>query len=192
MKLQQELDETDKSAFVEVPEVVSAQYVVSETLCLSVESNKHWSWCGDEITIENDHAQRPFTVESTGHGSILVRDISGNGLVFLEQQYLAFRRTWRVYLGEKCEKSSYLYTLKHTGRNNFSVFLATNTKRDKPDFTVKKERSRHRSFNVYYKDDDNKSIVEAKHVKGEKKMKVTIHPGVDLAFVATLIVLMDR
>lgn len=86
MKLQQDLDETPKSGFVDVPEVVSAQYVVSETLCLSVESNKHWSWCGEEITIENDHAQRPFTVESTGHGSILVRDISGNGLVFLRQQ----------------------------------------------------------------------------------------------------------
>lgn len=35
-------------------------------------------------------------------------------------------------------------------------------------------------------------ILQAKHVKGEKKMKVAIHPGVDLAFVATLIVLMDR
>ncbi|KAL2621400.1 hypothetical protein R1flu_001605 [Riccia fluitans] len=157
------------------------------------ESKKRWSsWCGDKITIENDHSQRPFTVESSGYGSILLRDISGEGLVFLQQQLFAVKRTWKVYIGEKRDKNSCLYTFKRLGRKSFGVFLASSNRKGNPDFIVQKERIHDRNFDVYYKDTEKKSIVEAKQAKGEKKLKVTIQAGVDLAFVATLIVLMDR
>ncbi|XP_010923017.2 protein LURP-one-related 15 [Elaeis guineensis] len=115
----------------------------------------------------------------------------GNSLVSMQKKMMSVNSRWRVYRGDSSNSKDLLFSVKKSSPMQFKtelhVFLAANTNEKACDFKIKGSYFA-RSCTIYF--GESKTIIA--QMSRQDKVRVTVHPNVDYAFVVALIVIFDE
>ncbi|KAJ7571607.1 hypothetical protein O6H91_01G168800 [Diphasiastrum complanatum] len=114
----------------------------------------------------------------------------------MKRKYLSLHSTWWAFLGNSISSGKELFTIKQSAvfqlKTSLDVFLAHNT--GVPDFNIKGDFIA-RSCLIYHY---NQVIAEIKRtltvsnlLLGKDTFSVLVYPGIDSAFIISLVLLMD-
>ncbi|XP_022860264.1 protein LURP-one-related 14-like [Olea europaea var. sylvestris] len=127
----------------------------------------------------------------------LMYDSISSPLLTIRQKEVAWRQRWTVHRGVGSEESNLLYTVEQSQSLQFktqlSVFLATSLTGEICDFCVVGSYVS-QSFKVYKGDT---LIAEVKQrfnlgSLGKEKFEARVYPGVDYAFIVSLLVILNE
>ncbi|KAL2634740.1 hypothetical protein R1flu_006219 [Riccia fluitans] len=151
-----------------------------------------------KFVINDAYGNHLFSVKgkiSPLHTKRILCDANGNHLLLLTKKVLTMHDAWEVT--SETNNGKMVFSMKKANilqlKPSFNVFLGLNT--DRPEFTLKGDFF---AFNyaVYYHDllvaQVSKKLTASTFLVGKDQYVVTIQPGVDQAFVAALVVIMDQ
>ncbi|RAL54931.1 unnamed protein product [Cuscuta campestris] len=126
-----------------------------------------------------------------------ISDPFGLPVVTMRAKTLALRNVWQVYKGESSAEENLLYTVRETKyirmKVRLDVFMASN-QGDICNFHVKGSYAS-QNFKVYQGDNVIAEVKEEKKIgnffKGIERFDVRVFPGVDYAFVVSLLVIIN-
>eukprot|EP01018_Ginkgo_biloba_P000288 Gb_02701 [translate_table: standard] len=129
----------------------------------------------------------------------VLQDISGNPLVTMKAKILTIHRKWEAFRGDNSDAQNLLFSAKKSSlfqlKTSLDVFMASNTQQQVCDFKVKGSYLE-RSCTIYQ---GSRVIAEMKRkytvaniLLGKDTFAVTVHPGVDFAFIVALIVILHE
>nr|GMC63806.1 protein LURP-one-related 14-like [Ipomoea batatas] len=108
-----------------------------------------------------------------------MRDPAGFPVVTQREKALSCRHRWTVHRGESSDAASLLYSVQRSHplqmKTRLDVFLPGNVRADVPDFQVK----------------DNFKLGSFL-AKGHESFGVRVYPGVDYAFIVSLLVILNE
>ncbi|KAL3693073.1 hypothetical protein R1sor_006724 [Riccia sorocarpa] len=151
-----------------------------------------------KFVINDAFGRHLFSVKSklpSLHVKRVLCDANGHPLVLLTKKVLTMHDSWEAT--SETDHDKMLFTMKKSNllqlKPSFNVFLGLNT--SKPDFTLKGDFFQF-NYTVYHHDmivaQVNKQINASAILVGKDQYVVTIQPGVDQAFIAALVVIMDQ
>jgi uncharacterized protein YxjI len=123
-------------------------------------------------------------------------DDNGNVVVYMEEKPWTLKNVWKAYSPGESEP---LFTLKSSSAFSFkpkvNIFLSTNTAQKQPDYTVdggflaKKCR-------IYFGDELVAEVTREASLKNiiitKSIFNAIIYPGVDIAFIFSIIIIVDK
>lgn len=123
-------------------------------------------------------------------------DDNGNVVVYMEEKPWTLKNVWKAYSPGESEP---LFTLKSSSAFSFkpkvNIFLSTNTAQKTPDYTVdggflaKKCR-------IYFGDELVAEVTREASLKNiiitKSIFNAIIYPGVDIAFIFSIIIIVDK
>ncbi|XP_024393150.1 protein LURP-one-related 15 [Physcomitrium patens] len=123
-------------------------------------------------------------------------DEHGNSIVYMEEKPWRLKNVWRAFAPGDSEP---LYTLKATTAFSFkpgiNIFLRSNTAQKKPDYTIE-GLFLAKKCSIYFGEELVAEVtrdVSLKNLIVNKSIfNVTIYPGVDIAFIFSLVIIMDK
>nr|GMC59202.1 protein LURP-one-related 14-like [Ipomoea batatas] len=130
----------------------------------------------------------------------IMRDPAGFPVLTLREKPLSCRHRWTVHRGESSDVGGLLYSVQRSHplqmKTRLDVFLPGNVRGDVPDFQVIGCYSS-QSFRVYR---GEMVIAEVKDnfklgsflAKGHESFGVRVYPGVDYAFIVSLLVILNE
>lgn len=132
------------------------------------------------------------------HERRLISDASGNPLVLLKKKIATMHERWSAYRGEHDHESNVIFHIAKSSliqfKASFDIFLAKN-QTSTPDFTVKGNFFQ-RNYTVFFNGtpiaEARKKVNVATLLVGKEQYEVTVFPGVDHAFIASIIVIMEE
>ncbi|XP_047306444.1 protein LURP-one-related 10-like [Impatiens glandulifera] len=158
------------------------------------------------VTDTLDKVMFKLELQLSLHHRRIIVDPARNPVVTLRQKIIGtLHGRWKVYMGDSHDKKDLLFTAKATSwvqfKTKIHVFLANNTKKKVPDFTLEGNYFE-RSCIVYSGDGESKSILAQMHknigstptmkslLAGNDNYSVTVYPNVDYAFIVALIAIL--
>jgi len=177
--------------------VVGAQYCLQKAEQFKLENavlSKDW-------TITNANGQEVFRVRGKKMDWCKAKrelvDMDGNTIVLMEQKPWSCIRVWRTF--EPGNKEQPLWTVKKATFCNFrprlQIFLPSNTQRAIPDYTIEGQWQC-KKCTIFCGEQKVAEVVRDASLKNiliEKSIfHVLVQPGVDTAFIFSLIVIMDK
>ncbi|KAJ7568323.1 hypothetical protein O6H91_01G028000 [Diphasiastrum complanatum] len=147
---------------------------------------KIFSFSGGDYNVTDTHGNLFFNVEGRYFSLTrkrLLLDASGRPLLSLKRKVYSMHDTWQAFLGDSISNGQQLFTLKKSSvfqfKTSLDVFLAHNNT-GVPDFNIKgKSRA-----TIYH---HNQVVAQVK-----RKRSVYVYPGIDSAFIISLVVIMDE
>ncbi|BBN05381.1 hypothetical protein MPTK1_3g12640 [Marchantia polymorpha subsp. ruderalis] len=187
------------SSTVGIPAPVSTNFCVPYMAQFIIEQ-KVLTLSSGKFTIKDPQGNLLFQVKSklpSLHTKRILCDSSEKALVFLSRKILTMHDTWEATSADGDEKT--VFVMKKSGlvqlKPSFHVFLGTNTSMSRPDFTVKGDFFQF-NYTICYNDvpiaEASRKINASAILVGKDQYMVTIQPGVDHAFIASLVVIMDQ
>lgn len=124
-------------------------------------------------------------------------DLDGNPIVVMKEKKWSWTRIWRAF--EPGNQEPPLWTVKKltfcSFRPRLAIFLPSNTERKIPDYSIKGEFLCKKSI-IYFGEQKVAEVVREASLKNILTKKsifhVLVQPGVDTAFIFSLIVIMDK
>ncbi|KAG0589793.1 hypothetical protein KC19_1G048300 [Ceratodon purpureus] len=177
--------------------VVGAQYCSLKAEQFTLENaifSKDWS-------ITNANGQEVYRVRGKRVDWCKAKrelvDMDGNTIVLMEQKPWSFMGAWRAF--EPDNKEQPLWTMKKSSFCSFGpklqIFLPSNAEREIPDYTIKGQWLC-KKCTIFLGEQKVAEVVRdasLKNVLIEKSIfHVLVQPGVDTAFIFSLIVIMDK
>ncbi|KAL3698907.1 hypothetical protein R1sor_012983 [Riccia sorocarpa] len=180
--------------------------VVSPTFCVPyvaqfVIAQKVMSLSSGKFAIHDGQGRLLFEVENKLfglHTKRILCDAKGVPLVLLKKMNITLHDRWEAYRGEESNDSHLLFVMKKSSvyqiKPSFDIFLSANTAMSKPDFTLKGNFLQH-DYTIFF---HHTPVAEASRkvnlqsMVGQEQYGVTVFPGVDHAFIAALVVIVDQ
>ncbi|KFK24636.1 hypothetical protein AALP_AA8G005300 [Arabis alpina] len=132
-----------------------------------------------------------FTVKEHHHDIRIFTDGSGSPVLTVKEKTVSMHDRWQVFRGRSTEQRDLLYTVKRSSmiqfKTKFDVFLSHNKEEKRCDFRVKCNRTE--SSRVVYAGESDAIIAQMDEKNTFKR--VTVHPKVDYAFIASLLVILE-
>ncbi|KAL2641241.1 hypothetical protein R1flu_008828 [Riccia fluitans] len=189
------------NAAVAVPSVVSPTFCVPYVAQFIVEQ-KVMTLSSGKFTIYDPQGRLLFEVENKFfgiHTKRILCDGKGIPLVLLKKMNLTLRDRWEAYRGEESNDDNLLFVLKKSSiyqvKPSYDIFMAANTAMSKPDFTLKGDLFQN-NYTIFFHHtpvaEASRKINPQSVVAGKDQYGVTVFPGVDHAFIAALIVIVDQ
>lgn len=124
-------------------------------------------------------------------------DLEGNTIVLMEQKIWSFSVVWRAF--DSRTKERRLWTLKKKcswGRGpNLKIFLPHNREQKHPDYTIKGNWMC-KKCTIFFGENKVAEVVRDVSLKNVLISKsifhVLVQPGVDIAFIFSIVVIMDK
>jgi uncharacterized protein YxjI len=165
-----------------------------------------------EFTLENAVVTKDWSITNAdGHEVFRVRgkmfdwckkkrqlvDLDGNPIVLMESKPLSFIGAWKAFAPNNQEQP--LWTMKKSCfcsiGPKLQIFLPSNEERKVPDYTIKGNWLCKKST-IFFGEQIAAEVVRDASLKNVLMTKsifhVTVQPGVDTAFIFSLIVIMDK
>ncbi|CAM6111934.1 unnamed protein product [Calypogeia fissa] len=190
------------SAGMTVPAPVSSVYCVPYVAQFEIDQ-KVLTVSGGRFTIKDARGTLLFDVKHKNplalHTRRVVYDASGNALVLLKRKMATMHERWSAYRGESDDSdSNMLFSMAKSSliqlTPSYDIFLGTN-KTSTPDFKVKGDIFQHH-YSILYNGtpvaEVRKKVNMSSIFVGKDQYGVTVYPGVDHAFIASVIVIMDQ
>jgi uncharacterized protein YxjI len=190
------------SAGMTVPAPVSSVYCVPYVAQFEIDQ-KVVSVTDGRFTIKDAQGTLLFDVKGKRilalHTRRVVYDASGNALVLLKRKMATMHDRWLAYRGESDDSdSNMLFSMAKSSliqlTPSYDIFLGTN-QTSTPDFKVKGDFFEH-NYSILYNGtpvaEVRKKINLSSIFVGKDQYGVTVYPGVDHAFIASVIVIMDQ
>ncbi|KFK24637.1 hypothetical protein AALP_AA8G005400 [Arabis alpina] len=142
-----------------------------------------------------------YTVKGHSKDIRIFSDGSGSPVLTVKEKTMSMHDRWQVFRGQSTEQSDLLYSVKRSSmlqfKSKFDVFLSHNTEEKRCDFRVKCNRSE--SSRVVYTGEsdtiiaqmDEKNTFKGVFVGKKDTSSVTVHPNVDYAFIASLLIILE-
>ncbi|BBN12346.1 hypothetical protein MPTK1_5g19330 [Marchantia polymorpha subsp. ruderalis] len=189
------------NAAVSVPPVVSPSFCVPYMAQFLIEQ-KVMTLSSGRFVIADGQGRLLFDVESKMfgiHTKRILRDSKGIPLVLLKKMNVTLHDRWEAYRGDDSHDSNLLFIMKKSSiyqmKPSFDIYLSANTALTRPDFTLKGDFYQH-SYTVFFHHtpiaEASKKINVQSVFAGKDQYGVTVFPGVDHAFIASLIVIVDQ
>ena len=180
--------------------VVSDGFAVDYPVDLTVSQNA-LSLSGEGFTISDSDNNVIFRMD--GHAlSIRDRctllDAEGNPILTARKNLVSIHERWQVARGGDFEEENLILSVRKSSllqfRTHLEVFL--NDEDREADYEVKGNFFS-REVDIYNKDGDKIAELKRKHSLGDTLLDkhtftVSVEPNVDQAFIATLVIIMDR
>ncbi|KAG6557076.1 hypothetical protein Mapa_001002 [Marchantia paleacea] len=182
-----------------IPAPVSTSYCVPHLAQFIIEQ-KVMTLSSGKFTIKDPQGSLLFQVKSkvpSLHTKRIVCDSNENALVLLTKKVITMHDTWEATRANDDQKT--VFVMKKSSvvqlKPSFHVFLGTNTSMSKPDFTLKGDFFQF-NYTICYNDvpiaEASRRLNASAIIVGKDQYVVTIQPGVDHAFIASLVVIMDQ
>lgn len=178
------------------PAVVGDQYVSHTDTQLSV-SRKAAEISGGNFAITSSEGHPLFKLNASRvnlREKLVLFDAGDSPVLSLHKKAISIHDTWEVHQGETSED---LFSMKkehaHGGVEAYEVYLPGSSE---PEYVVKGDFVR-RNYSILFRDEIVAAEVSKKLFNlaalfgGKSKYGVKIHAGVDTAFVAAVIVIID-
>jgi uncharacterized protein YxjI len=167
----------------------------------------------EQFTLENAIFSKDWSITNATSGQEVFRvrgkrvdwckakrelvDLDGNPIVLMEQKPWSWMGVWRAF--DPGNKEQPLWTMKKSTfcsfRPQLQIFLPSNTEREVPDYTMKGQWLC-KKVTIFLGEQKVAEVVRdvsLKNVLIEKSIfHVLVQPGVDTAFIFSLIVIMDK
>ncbi|XP_010256970.1 PREDICTED: protein LURP-one-related 14 [Nelumbo nucifera] len=129
----------------------------------------------------------------------VMRDSAGFPILTMREKVLTARHRWTVHRGDSSDGSNLLFSVQRSHplqiKTQLDVFLANNFHEDICNFNVTGSYS-DQSCRVYKGDtliaEANHKFTWGRFCKGKDNFTVKVNPGVDYAFIVTLIVILNE
>lgn len=123
-------------------------------------------------------------------------DENGKVVVYMEEKPWTIKNVWKAYSPGESEA---LFTLKSlsafTCKPKVNIFLASNTAQKKPDYTIEGSFLAKKCL-IYFGEELVTEVTREASLKNilitKSIFNVIIHPGVDVAFIFSIIIIMDK
>ncbi|KAJ8503677.1 hypothetical protein OPV22_004563 [Ensete ventricosum] len=183
--------------------VVGQQFCAPRGVDLTV-TKKAFSLTGSDFAVTDVDGNVVLKVKgvyfSLRDRCVLV-DAAGNPLLTLQLKICSMHQRWQVFRGESTESKDLLFSVKKSSllqfKTKLDVIMASNTNEDACDFKIKGSYFE-RSCTVYLGESNSKIAQMSRKytvknvLLGKDTFRVTVCPNVDYAFVASLIVILDK
>ncbi|BBN08089.1 hypothetical protein MPTK1_4g08800 [Marchantia polymorpha subsp. ruderalis] len=174
-----------------IPAPVSTSYCVPNLTELNF-VDKALSFSGAKFTIKDPQGNLLFQVEDqwpSRQSKHIVCDSSEKALVVLTKEERTRHDTWEATRANGDQETVFVMKLSSLNplHTNFDVFMGRNTSTSRPEFTVKSDI---RKFNYTICHNDVPIAQATRRLKfGKNQYIAIIKPGVDIAFIAMLVVI---
>lgn len=196
----------------EIQEVMSPQYTISPVvgsqfalpypleLTVAKKASPVYNVGDFSITDPNDHLLFMVSArnESTRSKRVLLNS-AGVPLLCAHRKMLSLYNRWDAFRGEQPKPNEALFSVKRSAyfqlKTSLHVFLASHKKDSKPHFKVKGNYSERKCTILH----GSQIIAEVKRKCTDANLQlekdtfvILVHPGIDYAFIVTLILIMDE
>ncbi|XP_074591707.1 protein LURP-one-related 15-like [Curcuma longa] len=186
------------AGYVAPPELVAArQFTVPYAVNLTLTSTGGLFTPNDLYKVKDTNGDLVFKVKGVTFGSRrLLLDAAGTRLLTMKPKASSWHEEWRVFRGESTSPNDLLFRMRKPKifqwKDNFDVFLATNTHEAAPcDFKI---FSRSKKCTICIGETDE--IIAQMHRKtaffARDKLEITVNPNEDFAFIVSLIVILEE
>ncbi|KAG0579223.1 hypothetical protein M758_4G084100 [Ceratodon purpureus] len=123
-------------------------------------------------------------------------DESGNTVVYMEEKPWTLKNVWKAFAPGESEP---LFTLKSTNAFSFkprvNIFLPSNTAQKQPDYTIEGGFLA-KKCRIYFGEELVAEVTREASLKNiiitKSIFNATIYPGVDIAFIFSIIIIIDK
>lgn len=181
--------------------VVAQYFCAPHPIELTVQ-RKLLTLTGGDFTVTDSNGNVVFKVAGkvlSLHDRRVLQDAAGNPLLTMKEKTFTMHRRWEAFKGENSDRQSFLFAAKKSSlfqlKTALDVFMAGNKDEKLCDFHVKGSYF-DRSCTVYQGDrivaEMKRKYTVANVLLGKDTFSVIVQPGVDYAFIAALIVILDE
>eukprot|EP01018_Ginkgo_biloba_P036916 Gb_03485 [translate_table: standard] len=186
-----------------LPVVGSKFCTPDNTLVLTVQKTRNKTCSGGDLVVNDPDGHLFLRVDGRAcsfRDNRVLRNASGKPIITLRRKILSINNQWEAFRGEKTESANLLFRARTSCplqlKTSVNVYMADNTEEEQWNFKVKGDYIE-RSAIFYYgariiAELSRKRASNCNALLGRDTFLITIHPGVDYAFIVALVAVLDE